>query len=73
MVFVAVPLSCFSLLVVAVGPSYFNNNQQVERVIAFGHQCLLQVVGWLWRFPQTDRAKTGGWSFACSEGPPPYL
>jgi hypothetical protein len=44
----------FSILVVAVDPSFFNNNQQVRLQFAFLGQALVLVAGWLWRNPQAD-------------------
>jgi hypothetical protein len=43
------------LLVVAVDPSYFNNNQRTLRAIVFWLQRSSAVAGWLWRFPQADQ------------------
>jgi hypothetical protein len=49
------PVACFSLLVVAVDPSYFNNNQGIVRCIAFWCLRLVGVAGWLWRFLQVEQ------------------
>jgi hypothetical protein len=46
--------SCFSVLVVAVDPSFFNNNQGVVGAFAFWVLAALHIAGWLWRIPQAD-------------------
>jgi hypothetical protein len=50
----AVRVLLFSILVVAVTPPFFNNNQRLLGAAVFGRLRWLQVAGWLWRIPQAD-------------------
>jgi len=43
------------IVVVAVGPSYFNNNQRRLLAIAFLYQPMVGVAGWLQLNPQADQ------------------
>jgi hypothetical protein len=47
-------VTIFYLLVVAVGPSYFNNNQWIVQVIVFWCLRLMEVAGWLWTNLQAE-------------------
>jgi len=65
-------IDCFFILVVAVTPSYFNNNQRLIRKIAFLFLRLALIAGWLWSKPQAA-ANTIYSSVCCSADPPlPY-
>ena len=44
------------MLVIAVGPSYFNNNQQAWGCGVFGFYLLLAIDDWLWLILQADQA-----------------
>jgi hypothetical protein len=55
-------LNCFSILVVAADPSYFNNNQQRMQAAAFCFLRLVWVAGWLWSNPQAVRRDGTIWS-----------
>lgn len=52
MVFMAMVLRCFSSVVVAGDPYYFNNNQWAWQAAVFGRRVVGWVAGWLWRFLQ---------------------
>jgi hypothetical protein len=47
-------LSCFLLLVVAVGSSYFNNNQRRVFQRLFYVWLMQSFAGWLWSNPQAE-------------------
>jgi hypothetical protein len=63
--------SHFSILVVAVDPSFFNNNQQIMREALFWRLRLGGVAGWLWAFPQADASEAA--LVALPTLPAPYL
>jgi hypothetical protein len=45
---------CFSILVVAADPAFFNNNQRLKWQLAFLFQPAVWIAGGLWAFPQAD-------------------
>jgi hypothetical protein len=47
------------ILVVAVDPSFFNNNQPTAGATSFWCLRLGGVAGWLWRFLQAEQQKKG--------------